>query len=259
MQRHGARRAEPARDGSADASPGTIAIGTSGWSYRHWRERFYPRDVPASRWLSFYAERFDTVEINATFYRLPTEAAVRRWRDAVPTHFTFSVKGSRLITHARRLQNAERALATFFERISLLGDRLGCVLWQLPPGFVPELDVLDRFLAFVPGDVRHAVELRRAGEPAPELLSLLEKHGASYVCTSSSAAPADCRLTTDLVYVRFHGLAGGFAHSHTAEELRPWARFLRKARGEGRSALVYFNNDGEGRAPEDATKLSALL
>ena len=259
VQGREARRTEPGRRDSAVASLGTIAIGTSGWSYRHWRERFYPRDLPTSRWFSFYAQRFDTVEINATFYRLPTEAAVRRWREAAPPGFTFSVKGSRLITHARRLQSAERALATFFERISLLGDRLGCVLWQLPPAFVPELDVLDRFLASVPGDVRHAVELRRVGEPAPELLRILEEHGASYVCTSSSATPADRRVTSDLVYVRFHGLSGGFAHSYPAEELRPWARFLRKARGEGRSALVYFNNDGEGRAPEDAAKLSALL
>jgi uncharacterized protein YecE (DUF72 family) len=259
VQRREARRTEPGRRGSAAASLGTVAIGTSGWSYRHWRDRFYPRDLPASRWLPFYAERFDTVEINATFYRLPTEAAVRRWRNAAPPGFTFSVKGSRLITHARRLQNADRGLATFFERVSLLGDRLGCVLWQLPPGFVPELDVLDRFLASVPGDVRHAVELRRVDEPAPELLSLLEEHGASYVCTSSSAAPADRRVTSDLVYVRFHGLSGGFAHSYTAAELRPWASFLRKACEEGRSVLVYFNNDADGRAPEDAVKLSALL
>jgi uncharacterized protein YecE (DUF72 family) len=244
----------PSRRASA-----AIEIGTSGWSYRHWRERFYPRGLPASDWLPFYAERFGTVEINATFYRLPTEAAVRRWRDAVSPGFVFAVKGSRLITHARRLENAESALDTFFERVSLLDDRLGCVLWQLPPEFVPDPGVLDRFLASVPHRVRHAVEFRRVGEPAPELLSVLAEHGASYVCTSSLADPADRAVTSDLVYIRFHGLSRGFAHSYTDAELRPWARFVRKARDEGRSALVYFNNDGEGRATEDAAKLNALL
>jgi len=236
-----------------------IAIGTSGWSYRHWRGRLYPRGLPASDWLPFYAERFDTVEINATFYRLPTEVAVHRWREAVPRGFTFSVKGSRLITHARRLEHADRAVDTFFGRMSHLGDRLGCVLWQLPPGFVPELDVLDRFLASVPDRVRHAVEFRRIGDPAPELLSVLAEHGASYVCTSSLSASTGRASTTDFVYVRFHGLSGGFGHSYTAAELRPWARFLRTARDEGRSALVYFNNDAEGHAPEDADKLRTQL
>jgi uncharacterized protein YecE (DUF72 family) len=256
-QRHAARPSVmgvPRRRAS-----GAQAVGTSGWSYRHWRERFYPRGLPASEWLPFYAERFDTVEINATFYRLPTEVAVQRWRDAVPRGFTFSVKGSRLITHARRLEHADRALDAFFSRVSVLGDRLGCVLWQLPPGFVPDLGVLDRFLASVPDEFRHAVELRRIGDPAPELLSVLADHRASYVCTSSLSAPADRASTTDLVYVRFHGLSGGFGHSYTAAELRPWARFLRTARDDGRSALAYFNNDAEGHAPEDAEKLRALL
>ncbi len=184
---------------------------------------------------------------------------MRRWRDAVPRGFTFSVKGSRLITHARRLEHADRALDTFFSRVSLLGNCLGCVLWQLPPGFVPDLGVLDRFLASVPDQVRHAVEFRRIGDPAPELLSVLAEHGASYVCTSSLSAPDDRASTTDLVYVRFHGLSGGFGHSYTVAELRPWARFLRTARDEGRSALVYFNNDAEGHAPDDAERLRALL
>jgi uncharacterized protein YecE (DUF72 family) len=244
--------------GASDEAPG-IAIGTSGWSYRHWRERFYPSGLPASRWLPYYAEHFDTVEINATFYRLPSEHAVRRWRAAVPSGFSFAVKGSRLITHARRLQHADEAVARFVERISPLGESLGCILWQLPPGFVPELEVLDRFLHSVPSEARQAVELRRVGAPDPALLSLLADHSASYVCTSSPDAPGGCPVTSDLVYVRFHGLSGGYAHAYTVAELRPWACFLAEARSQGRSALVYFNNDAEGHAPEDAAKLRTLV
>jgi uncharacterized protein YecE (DUF72 family) len=243
----------------ASRSAPTIAIGTSGWSYRHWRERFYPRDLASSRWLEYYAERFDTVEINATFYRLPTEQAVRRWRDAVPSGFSFAVKGSRLITHARRLQHAEAAVARFVERLSLLGERLGCILWQLPPGFVPDVDVLDRFLGSLPIDARQAVEFRKAGAPDPAILAVLADHAASYVCTSPREAPEECPITSDLVYLRFHGLSGGYAHSYTETELRPWARLLRASRDRGCSALVYFNNDAEAHAPEDATKLWSLV
>lgn len=234
-------------------------VGTSGWSYPHWRTAFYPTGLPAGRWLSHYAGLFDTVEVNATFYRLPSSAAVERWRDTVPSGFRFAVKGSRLITHARRLQGAEAATETFLERVGLLGDRLGCVLWQLPPGVVPGLDVLDRFLARLPRTCGHALELREPDRPPPPVLDLLERHGVAAVCTSSVRDPLSMPLTADLVYVRFHGLAGGWAHDYTDDELAPWAAFLVEAARAGRTVLAYFNNDGGARAPANALRLRQAL
>jgi uncharacterized protein YecE (DUF72 family) len=236
-----------------------IRIGTSGWAYPHWRNRFYPSGLPATRWLSAYAERFDTVEINGTFYRLPSEQTVCRWRDAVPAGFRFAVKASRLITHARRLQGADEAISRFMERVLLLGERLACILWQLPPGFVPEPELLDGFLGALGDDARHAVELRHAGAPSSAVLRVLEHHGVSYVCTSSADAPESRAVTSDLVYVRFHGLSGGFSHHYTRRELMPWARFLADTVAGDRTALVYFNNDGEAHAPRDAATLRALV
>jgi uncharacterized protein YecE (DUF72 family) len=237
------------------AAGGAVAVGTSGWSYRHWRGRFYPEGLGPSRWLAYYAERFSTVEINASFYRLPSEQALRRWADTVPPGFRFALKGSRLITHTRRLANAERAVETFLARASLLGDRLACVLWQLPPTMPPDLERLDRFLASLPPRPAAAVELRNPAWLDAGVLEVLERHGAAYTCVSSRHFPALRAVTAPLVYVRFHGLTGGYAHDYSARQLRPWADFLSDAAADGRSALVYFNNDGEARAPANAERL----
>ena len=236
-----------------------VAIGTSGWSYRHWRGRFYPDGLGASRWLAYYAERFATVEVNASFYRLPSENALRTWLETVPPGFRFALKGSRLITHARRLANAERAVETFLARAALLGERLACVLWQLPSDLPPDLERLDRFLGSLPPRPASAVELRDPAWLDEGVLDVLERHGAAYACISSRSFPALRVATAPLVYVRFHGLAGGYAHDYTSRELRPWADFLAQAAREGRTALVYFNNDGEARAPENAARLRRLV
>jgi uncharacterized protein YecE (DUF72 family) len=139
---------------------GGILIGTSGWSYEHWAGDFYPPGLPARERLAYYVSRFPTVEINATFYRLPSESMVRSWRERVPPGFVFAVKGSRFITHIRRLEGVDEALDLFLSRVGLLGDGLAVVLWQLPPSLTLDVALLDRFLAALPEGVRHAVEFR---------------------------------------------------------------------------------------------------
>ncbi len=235
-----------------------ILIGTSGWSYDHWRGVFYPPEVRAGDRLRFYASRFPTVEIDGTFYRLPSETAVAAWRGAVPPGFVFAVKGSRLITHFRRLRNADDAIDTFMERMSSLGDALQVVLWQLPPTMPRDTEALDAFLSRIGRGVRHAVEFRHRSWLDEETWEVLRAHGAAHVNVSSDTMPRDLTPTADFIYVRFHGTAT-YHGAYLQPSLEPWARFVRAQAADGRDAYVYFNNDAEGHAPRDAARLAGML
>jgi uncharacterized protein YecE (DUF72 family) len=240
-------------------SEGRIRIGTSGWSYDHWAGVFYPEHLPPARRLEFLSSRFDTVEIDSTFYHLPTEHAVSAWHDTVPDDFVFAVKGSRLITHFRRLANAEAALQTFMDRLTLLAEKLGIVLWQLPPNLSVDNVLLDRFLAQLPADgVRHAVEFRHESWLNPETFSILGEHDAAQVHVSSDAMPEDLTPTADFVYVRFHGTSR-YHGAYERPALAPWRDFLQGQAAQGRDCFAYFNNDAEGHAPADAQRLRELL
>jgi uncharacterized protein YecE (DUF72 family) len=240
------------------AVPGAVRVGTSGWSYGHWAGDFYPSGLPARDQLPFYAARFPTVEINATFYRLPSESTVKAWRERVPPGFVFAVKGSRLITHQRRLLGIDDSLALFLSRTALLGEALAVVLWQLPPSQQIDTGLLDRFLGGLPSGTRHAVEFRHRSWLVEEAFSVLRAHGAAHVHVSSDQLPADLTTTADFVYVRFHGLSA-HAGAYPEEVLAPWAAFLDEQRGAGRDAYAYFNNDAWGHAPRDAARLRELL
>lgn len=238
---------------------GRIRVGTSGWSYRHWAGVFYPERLAAAGWLGFYGSRFDTVEIDATFYRLPSERAVSSWRDGVPDGFAFAVKGSRLITHSRRLVDVDEARSAFLARVAGLGEKLAVVLWQLPPDLRVDTARLARFLDGLPaGRVRHAVEFRNASWLVGETFDVLREHAAAQVHVSSDAMPRDLTPTADLVYVRFHGTVSG-SGAYDRASLEPWAGFLREQAETGRDCYAYFNNDAEGRAPEDAARLVGML
>lgn len=237
-----------------------IRVGTSGWSYDHWSGGvFYPADVPAAGRLAYYASRFDTVEGDSTFYRLPSERAVAMWRDTVPDDFVFAVKGSRLITHYRRLAGVEEALETFLTRVTLLGDKLAVVLWQLPPNLHADHALLESFLGLLPsGHLRHAVEFRHESWLAEETFALLRAHGVAHVQVSSDAMPRSLVPTADFVYVRFHGTAK-YHGAYTHPALEPWVGFLAEQVRDGRDVYTYFNNDAQGHAPKDATRLIAML
>ncbi len=235
---------------------GSINIGTSGWSYKPWEKTFYPADVPKKKHFEFYASQFHTVEINATFYRLPTLHMVRGWCDKAPPGFIFGIKGSRYITHIKRLKHLDGALDKFFNRLKPLQARLGPVLWQLPPNFHKDLPRLERFLKRLPKSCSHAVEFRHPSWlEGTDTFELLRHYNVAHVNLSSQAMPMNLTVTSDLVYIRFHGLKGGAAHNYIPRELEPWAKHICKQARSGKDVFAYFNNDVNVRAPANARLL----
>lgn len=236
-----------------------IHLGTSGYVYKDWKRRFYPDSLPARRWLSWYARVFATVELNATFYRLPTAQAVDRWRDEVPPGFRFACKGSRFLTHMKRLTDVDEGLERFYTPVLRLGRKLGPVLWQLPPNLkTPDPERLDRFLAHQPRGVPQVFEFRHAAWYHPEVLEVLDRHRAA-LCEHDLLPEAIPRPTGTFRYLRFHGTQARYVGRYGRAALRPVARDLKRWRERGHPAWVYFNNDLRGDALLDAVDLADLL
>ncbi len=233
-------------------------IGTSGWHYDHWRDRFYPERLAKAKWLDYYARFFSTVELNASFYRLPTEKAFERWRDTSPPGFVFAIKASRLITHYRRLANVEEALATFFSRARLLGAKLGPILYQLPPGLHRDDARLDDFLALLPRDLHHVLEFRHASWFADSVFDILRRHNAAFCVLSMPDFDCPVLATADFAYVRFHGSQAKYSSLYTDVELDGWAERIRSLSANG-PVYAYFNNDANAYAVHNALALMQLL
>lgn len=234
---------------------GRLHLGTSGYAYAHWRGIFYPKGLAASKWLAFYARVFSTLELNNTFYRLPAEEAVDRWRAQTPPGFTFAAKGSRYLTHMKRLTDTTTGLDRFYARAGRLREKLAVVLWQLPPRMRCDPGRLDRFLAAQPAGVRQAVEFRDRDWYREEVCEVLDARGAAFVEHDLLDLPPP-RLTGGFRYLRFHGATGRYFGRYGKRALRKVAEGLRAGRGE---VFVYFNNDSAGDALRDALDLSALL
>lgn len=234
-------------------------VGTSGYVYVHWRKGvFYPEGLRQRDELAWYAERFPTVELNNPFYRLPAPESFDRWRDAVPDDFRFAVKASRYISHIRRLREAAEPIALFLERARRLGSRLGPLLFQLPPTFPADLDVLRRFLEELPDGHRWVVEFRHPSWHTAEAYDVLGDRGVALCIPVGGRVRPDLVTTADFVYIRMHageGAGGGF----TAGQLEWWAGRLRALGRAGKDRFVYFNNDSGGHAPRDARSLLDLL
>jgi uncharacterized protein YecE (DUF72 family) len=234
-----------------------VYIGTSGWVYKEWANDFY-KGLRSKEHFSFYVTQFPTVEINATFYRLPTLPVVRGWYAKAPKDFVFAVKGSRFITHIKRLNNLGRGVVNFMQRIRPLKEKLGPLLWQLPPNFKPDLPRLEKFLKRLPKELHHAVEFRHPDWFSDETFALLGKYKAASVSMSSLLMPMNLTVTADFIYIRFHGLTGGPHHDYSREELKPWAKHIQDQAKSGRNVYVYFNNDLNVRAPNNAKLLMKL-
>ena len=233
-----------------------IHLGTSGYVYQHWKGIFYPKGLPAKRWLDHYARVFSTVELNATFYRLPTPAAVDGWRDGTPPGFRFAVKGSRYLTHMKRLTDPGPGIEKYFEVISRLRRKLSVVLWQLPPQMSKaDPQRLAQFLGKLPRRVRHAVEFRSDSWYTNEICEVLDDHGAAF-CEHDLVDRRPPRVTGGFRYLRFHGATGKYRGRYGKRALRPVAKSLQAFPGD---AYVYFNNDLFGHAIHDALDLSLLL
>jgi uncharacterized protein YecE (DUF72 family) len=245
--------------------PGRAFIGTSGWNYRHWSEGvFYPRGLRQAEWLGFYAGVFDTVEVNNTFYHLPTPDVFRSWHDATPAGFTFAVKASRFITHMKKLAEPEQHVARFLTHAAELREKFGVVLFQLPPlwKFDPcRLGALLDYMAgqtIVPG-IRVAVEVRHPSWLCESCYKILGHHHAALVFSGLAACPAEEPVTSDFIYIRRHGPGTPYAAGYPVRAIRSDAKRIQTWLADGRDTHLYFNNDAEGRAPRDARKLLKCL
>jgi len=237
-----------------------VRVGCSGWSYAHWRQPVYD-GAPSRTWLRRYAERFDTVEINSTFYRLPKRVTVATWVEQTPDGFCFAVKVSRYLTHIRRLAGARRGLERLLERIEPLVDsgRLGPLLWQLPETFRRDDARLAAVLAELPSEHRHCIEFRHPSWFAPEVMQRLREHDVALVIGDHPARPFQTTApTADWAYVRFHYGHRGRRGNYSERELAGWARRIRAWARRG-DAYAYFNNDWEAFAVKDAVQLERAL
>jgi uncharacterized protein YecE (DUF72 family) len=236
-----------------------LRIGTSGWIYKEWRGAFYPQKLSQARWFGHYARVFDTAEINATFYRLPTQATVARWREASPSDFLFAWKASRFITHMKRLKDVAASIERVYAPMLALGGKLGPALFQLPPSFACDLARLQDFLALLPSGRRHVVEFRHPSWYSERVFNALADHGASLCISDHHHAPAPWVATAPFVYVRGHGPGGRYRGSYQDAELDRWASRMETWRGEGRDLFAYFDNDIGCAAPADAQRLYARM
>jgi len=235
-----------------------VRIGCSGWNYAHWREVVYPKGLPARRWLEHYAALFDTVEVNATFYRLPTVSAARAWVEQSPPGFVFAVKASRFLTHLKRLSDMGEPVRRFWERIDPLvrSKKLGPVLWQLPENFHRNDERLAYALENLPAG-RHCFEFRHPSWFTDDVYELLRRHGAALVIGDDPQRPFQTQeLTADFTYLRFHHGGGDGSYSH--RQLGVWARRIEKCR-ESVDVYAYFNNDWAGIAVENGLWLKSRL
>jgi uncharacterized protein YecE (DUF72 family) len=283
-----------------------VYIGTSGWAYKHWRERFYPAGLRQRDELRYLAEQFNSVELNGSFYSLQRPSSYQQWRAQTPPGFVFAIKGSRFITHNKKLGNVDAALANFFASgVLALEEKLGPIVWQLPERMRFDAERVDRFFSLLPRDtdaaaalaaqhdtrvdgrswmtteatrpIRHALEPRSVDFVTPECIDLLRRHGVALVVADSGTWPLFEEVTADFLYLRLHGSPHTYASQYSSAALDRWAdRIQRWKRGgepvdarrvtelslpsrRARDVYVYFDNDGQAHAPQDARRLMKRL
>ena len=245
---------------TSDQAP-AVRVGCSGWSYRDWRGVVYPAELPQRRWFEHYQQLFDTVELNSTFYRLPTEAAVERWAAAADAGFLYAVKLGAFGSHRMKLRDAASWLPNHLDRVERLGDHLGPTLVQLPPRWKRNVDRLDEFLSVAPASMRWAVELRDPSWVHDDVFDVLRRHGVA-LCVHDLLADHPFEMTAPWTYVRFHGtqaLSHPYHGRYGPGRLRQWVDRLAEVHAAGGDAWCYFNNDWDGDAFRDATWLAGAL
>jgi uncharacterized protein YecE (DUF72 family) len=250
------RSARPRRPSS-----GRSRIGCSGWQYRSWKSRFYPTELRQSDWLSHYVTRFDTVEVNRTFYRLPESATFAAWRRATPAGFVMAVKASRYLTHLKRLKDPADPVARLFDRAVALGAKLGPVLYQLPAALAFDEGRLREFLDALPRrrTLRHVVEFRHPSWYRDDVFGWLADAGVALCLHDKAGSAILDGPTSPFVYLRFHGTSGQYHGSYSASALGHWAGRIHGWTGRGTDVYAYFNNDPDAAAPSNALTLKRLL
>jgi uncharacterized protein YecE (DUF72 family) len=232
-------------------------LGTSGWSYPGWRGKFYPPGLPSKEWLPFLARHFRTVEVNMTFYRSPRPDILRSWVERTPADFTLTLKASRQITHLKRLRNVEGDVRNFYRLADALREKLGCILFQLPPSIALDVELLRAFLAALSPAYRNVIEFRHDSWYADKVCDLLTAAGVTFCTVSSNQVPSAVNITSPVAYFRFHGLTGGYRHNYSDEELRAWAATIKTVKAK--DGFIYFNNDYQAHAARNAQTLGEFL
>lgn len=238
----------------------TLRIGCSGFLYDDWRGNFYPENLSRTHWLEYYCTKFLTVELNVTFYRLPERETFAKWYSSTPEGFIFSLKGSRFVTHVKKLKDCAEPIEALFSRASVLKEKLGVILWQLPPSFEMDLERLKHFLETIrPYQARNTFEFRNKTWINKKVIDLLEKEDATLCMADWPEFLDELPLTADFVYIRRHGEGGSYATSYSTESLTKDVKRIRAYLRQKKGIFIYFNNDANGYAPKNAGELIRLI
>lgn len=236
-----------------------LLAATSGWVYPHWRGAFYPADLREDKWFAYYAERFDSVEVNNSFYRLPSFETFKSWSDMAPPGFIFTVKASRYITHVKKMKDPEEGIKNFYGNLAGMGDSCAAVLFQLPPRFKVNLERLEHFLEAVPKSHRLVFEFRDPSWLVDDVYAALAKYDAAVCAADNPFYPGPRVRTAGFTFYRMHGGHGPEAPRYSDEELGALAREVASELDEGRDVFVYFNNDYKAFAVENALALKRIV
>jgi uncharacterized protein YecE (DUF72 family) len=236
-----------------------LYIGTSGWTYASWRGRVYPQGVPRRSWLAYYAGLFPSVEVNGSFYGLPQASTFQSWASQVPEDFRFAVKGSRHVTHFKKLVDTEDSVELFLDRARELGPKLGPLLWQLPGSLRFDLGRLDAFVATLPRGLTHVLEARHPSWKDDRARQALADANIALACWDLLGETWVEEPTAPHCYLRFHGSTRKYGGTYSTEELRPWAELMERWLADGHVCWAFFNNDLDGYAVENARQLRTML
>jgi uncharacterized protein YecE (DUF72 family) len=241
-----------------------LYIGTSGYIYKDWKEKFYPTSIPQKNWLSYYSTQFSTVEINASFYKTLSVNTYQKWREQVGEDFKFVLKGPRFITHMKKIKDVDDSIELFFGNATALSETFKITLWQFPKFFTllndrdERIERLSRFLSLLPTNIKQVFEFRHESWFIKEVFSLLNKHDAGFVINDSPEFPSVEKVTGNIVYIRFHGPGKLYSTSYSQEQLKLWTRKIKKYL-KNYDVYWYFNNDVSGYAIQNAQELKVLL
>jgi uncharacterized protein YecE (DUF72 family) len=236
----------------------SIRVGTSGWYYNHWHGLFYPETIAKHKWFEHYSKQFDTVEINSSYYHFPKPENVKKWYKSSPENFIYAVKANRYITHLKKLRNVEKQLADFLQTVSGLKEKLGPVLFQLPPSLKKDLTLLKDFLSLLDKKIISVFEFRNESWYEDKCFSLLDDFRAAFCIYHMGDSQTPRVITGNVIYIRFHGTAGKYAGLYAKKTLAEWARWIEKNK-KAKACYAYFNNDAEACAVKNAKMLRKML
>lgn len=237
-----------------------IHIGTSGWNYDHWTGPFYPEEIPKSDWLEHYQGQFKTVEVNNTFYNLPKPETLEKWKGRVPDDFVFAAKANRYITHMKKLKEPEESLENMLDVFEAFGEKLGPILFQLPPNWNFNEERLRNFISLLPDDLRSTFEFRDESWINDTTFHILEENNIAFCIYDLAGYQSPVEVTADFVYVRLHGPSENkYQGKYDHDQLSWWSDRIHEWRDNGRDVYLYFDNDEQGFAPQNALELKEIV